>query len=108
MSESLAGRVAVITGGASGLGLAFSEALAAEGAAVVMADLDETKGKAAADKIAATGQSATFFRADISEREDARALIDAAIQKHGRIDILINNAGVQHIAPIHEFPEDQW
>ena len=108
MSSSLTGRVAIITGAASGLGLAFARALAAEGATITLADLDEGKGKAAAQSIAAMGQPAIFCRADISQRADARELIDATIREFGRIDILINNAGLQHVCPIHEFPEDKW
>lgn len=108
MSQSLAGRSAIITGAASGLGLAFAEALAAEGASVAIADLDEAKGQAAAHKIAVTGQTAIYCRADISKREDARALIDLAVRQFGRIDFLINNAGLQHICPIDEFPEEKW
>lgn len=108
MSQSLAGRVAIITGAASGLGLAFAEALAAEGASVVIADLDEAKGKAVAQKLVAAGQPAIFCRADISKREDARALIDAAVGHFGRIDFLINNAGLQYVCPIVDFPEDKW
>ena len=108
MGQSLAGRFAIITGAASGLGLAFAEALAAEGAGVALADLDEAKGKTAAQKIVAAGQTAIFCRADISKREDARALINMTAHEFGRIDFLINNAGLQYICPIHEFPEDQW
>jgi 3-hydroxybutyrate dehydrogenase len=108
MGESLAGRVAIVTGAASGLGLAFSQALAAEGTAVVLADFNEEKGMVAAQKIGDTGQKATFFQADISKRASARGLVDAAVAQYGRVDILINNAGIQHISPIHDFPEDEW
>src|SRR5207253_11207775 len=85
-----------------------AEALATEGTAVAIADIDEAKGNAAAQKLANAGQTAIFCRGDISKPEDARALIDAAVRRFGRIDILINNAGLQHICPIHEFPEDMW
>lgn len=108
MNQALTGRVAIITGAASGLGLAFAEALAAEGAAVVMADVDEAKGKAAAEKITTTGKTAIFCRSDISRAEEARALVDEAVRQFGRVDVLINNAGLQYISPIHEFPEYQW
>lgn len=108
MVQSLAGRVAIVTGGASGLGLAFSEALAAEGVRVVVCDVNESKGNAAAQNIDPAGLGAVFVRADVSQRADAQALVDAAIRRFGRIDFLINNAGIQHIAPIHQFPEDEW
>ncbi len=108
MSESLEERVAVITGAASGMGLAFAEALSSQGASVVIGDLDVAAGGAAAERIAARGHRALFLKADISKRQDARGLIEDTIAKFGRIDILINNAGVQHVSPIHEFDEDKW
>ncbi len=108
MSESLQGRVVVITGAASGMGLAFAEALSSRGASVVIGDLDEVGGQAAAEKISAAGRMALFHKADISKRQEARGLIDTAVARFGRIDILINNAGIQHVSPIHEFDEDRW
>jgi 3-hydroxybutyrate dehydrogenase len=108
MAQELTGRVAVITGAASGMGLAFAETMAAGGASVVLADLDEVKGRTAADKINAAGQAALFCRADIAKRDDAAALVDTAVRHFARLDILINNAGLQYLAPIHEFPEDKW
>lgn len=108
MGQSLAGRVAIVTGGAGGLGLAFSEALAAEGVRVLLTDLNESKGNAAAQGIDPAGRRAVFCRADVSRRADARAIVDTAMGRFGQIDIVINNAGIQHIAPIHEFPEDEW
>ncbi|HEV2350349.1 MAG TPA: 3-hydroxybutyrate dehydrogenase [Terriglobia bacterium] len=108
MSENLKGKVAIITGAASGLGLAFSEALAAQGAKVVLADLNESAGNGAADKIAATGAACFFSKTDVSKSQEARALVEATMAKFGRLDILINNAGIQHLAPIHEFDETQW
>lgn len=108
MDNSFEGRVAVITGAASGMGLAFAEALSSKGVNVMIADLDEAAGRNAAAKISATGRAAAFQGADISKRQEARGLIDAAMARFGRIDILINNAGIQHISPIHEFDEDKW
>lgn len=108
MYESLKGKSAVITGAASGLGLAFAEALAGQGCHVALADLNEDAGKAAAAKISATGANCFFHKTDVSIGRDARALIDATMAKFGRLDILINNAGIQHLAPIHEFDETQW
>jgi 3-hydroxybutyrate dehydrogenase len=108
MSEGLKGKVAVITGAASGMGLAFAEALAGNGCPIALADLDEAAGARAAEKIAATGANCFFHKTDVSSGRDARALIEATMEKFGRLDILINNAGIQHLAPIHEFDETQW
>jgi 3-hydroxybutyrate dehydrogenase len=98
----LAGRVAVVTGAASGLGKAIAERLAADGAQLVIADV--------ADNGAEVAQTigATFVRADAASRADCKRLIEAAHERHGRVDILVNNAGFQHVAPIEEFPEDTW
>lgn len=108
MYESLRGKAAVITGAASGMGLAFAEALAGQACHVALADLDEAAGKAAAQKISATGAKCFFHKTDVSSGQDARALMQATMEKFGRIDILINNAGFQHMAPIHEFDEEKW
>ncbi len=104
----LNGRVGIVTGGASGIGLAIAEAFAKEGANVAIADLDEEGGKKAADGIQKLGREAIFVKANISKREDCRRLIDETVRKFGRIDILVNNAGIQYVAPITDFPEDKW
>lgn len=96
-------RTALVTGAASGIGLAVSQALAADGVKVVMADLNQATGQAEADKI-----GGLFVKADLSRQADCRALVDAALAKFGRVDILVNNAGIQHVAPIEEFPEEKW
>lgn len=108
MSEKLKGKSAIITGAASGMGLAFAEALAEQGALVALADLDPAAGKLAVQKLSATGANCFFHQTDVSSSRDARALIDATMGKFGRLDILINNAGIQHLAPIHEYEEEQW
>ena len=96
-------RTAIVTGAASGIGLAVSQALAADGVQVVMADLNQAAGQAEADKI-----GALFVQADLSKQADCRALVDAALAKYGRVDILVNNAGIQHVSPIEDFPEEKW
>ena len=96
-------RTAIVTGAASGIGLAVSQALAAGGIRVVMADLNEVAGQAAAEKI-----GALFVRADLSRQADCRGLVDAALARFGRVDILVNNAGIQHVAPVDDFPVARW
>ena len=96
-------KVAVVTGGASGIGRAIAADLAAQGAQVVVADLDEREGNAFASNI-----GGMFQRTDVSSRDDCRTLIESTVREYGAVDILVNNAGLQHVAPIEEFPEEKW
>ncbi len=85
----LVGRTAVVTGGASGIGLATSRRLASEGATVVIADVDGTSGKAVADEL-----GGLFVQADVTSAGDVDALFAAAFALHGRLDVAFNNAGI--------------
>lgn len=96
-------RIAVVTGAASGIGLAVAQALAADGVKVVMADINQEVGIAEAAKI-----GGLFVKADLSQRSDCKNLIEVTLARFGRIDILVNNAGIQHVSPIEDFPEDKW
>lgn len=100
MSEQ---QVALITGGASGIGLAAAESLAASGRLVAVADVNREAGEAAAMRL-----GGTFFQADLSTRAGCKALTDGVLAKYGHCDILVNNAGIQHVSPIEDFPEDKW
>lgn len=100
----LTGKAALVTGAASGIGRAVAEDLAAHGARVLLADLDDVHGQTIADGLS----GALFQRADVTSREDCRALVARADREWGGVDILINNAGVQHVAPVEDFPEDRW
>jgi 3-hydroxybutyrate dehydrogenase len=103
-SLDLSGKVALITGAASGIGRAIAEDLAAHGACLLLADLNAEQGQTVASSLPYT----LFQRADITSRDECRALVDRADREWGGVDILINNAGVQHVAPVEEFPEDRW
>ena len=96
-------RVAIVTGGASGIGRAIVEGLADSGDRVVVADLNETEGKEFTDTI-----GGHFVKADLSLRADCKRLVDETLSHYGEVHILINNAGIQHIDPIEVFPEDTW
>jgi 3-hydroxybutyrate dehydrogenase len=96
-------KTAIVTGAASGIGLACAERLAREGHQVVLADLNENLGAEHARRL-----GGTFVAADLSKREGCRKLADEALAVYGTVHILVNNAGYQHVAPIAEFPEDRW
>jgi NAD(P)-dependent dehydrogenase (short-subunit alcohol dehydrogenase family) len=90
----LADKVALITGAGSGMGRVAAQMFAAEGARVVVVDFDEAAGRETADSVQAAGGEASFVRADVSDEADARAMVDHAVERYGRIDVLYNNAGV--------------
>ncbi|MCC6195315.1 MAG: SDR family oxidoreductase [Burkholderiales bacterium] len=88
----LPGKVAIVTGGGAGIGRATAERFSEEGARVVIADLDETAGRAALATIVGAGRDAIFVKTDISLEEDARELIDRSLAAYARVDVLVNNA----------------
>jgi len=98
-------KVAVITGAASGIGAATARLLAREGAHVVLADISDEGGRTLA---AALGPTAMAVVCDVSKEADVSALIRAAVDAHGRIDILFNNAGIGSFGNSVELPPDQW
>ena len=108
MPISLEGKAAVVTGAASGIGLAVAESLAQAGIRVVVADLDRESGERAASQIVRQGGVARFHPTDVQQADDVRGLMAQALEWFGRLDILVNNAGLQHVAPIIEFPEERW
>ncbi len=87
----LQNRIALVTGGAAGIGKATAMRFAEEGAKVVIADLNESAGRALA---ATLGPDAAFYRVNVADRNDVQAWIDAVVKRYGRIDVLVNNAGI--------------
>jgi 3-oxoacyl-[acyl-carrier protein] reductase len=92
----LAGKVAVVTGGAQGIGLAIGRRFGAEGAAVVVADVDEERGEAAAASLRGGGVQALFVATDVSHAGQVARLFTRALAAFGQVDILVNNAGLVH------------
>jgi len=109
MSEKrLAGKIALVTGGARGIGRAISERLAAEGATIAIVDILQDVAQKTADEFKAKGWEAAAFAADVSKPADADNTIKAVIEKFGKLDILINNAGITRDTLIMRMSESDW
>ncbi len=110
MSKSLAGKTALITGSTSGIGLAYAKALAGEGANVVIngfGDKDAIeKERLGLEEL--SGAKALYSGHDLTKQEEIEAMMAEAAATFGGVDILINNAGTQHVAPVEDFPVDKW
>jgi NAD(P)-dependent dehydrogenase (short-subunit alcohol dehydrogenase family) len=104
----LDGKVAVVTGGAHGIGRASAKAFAAEGARVAIGDVDEPDGKACAEEIVDAAGDAVFVRTDVTSMDDVRALVGAAVERWGRLDVMFNNVGVAISGSAGEMSEDEW
>ncbi|MEG9529838.1 3-hydroxybutyrate dehydrogenase [Mannheimia bovis] len=99
----MAKRTALVTGAASGIGLAVCESLATEDLNIVMVDVNEEALKEHSSRL-----GAVYIQADLSKREGCKAAVDFAAEKFGGVDILVNVAGIQNVAAIEDFPEDKW
>ncbi len=100
----LTDKVALVTGAASGIGLAIARDLVQQGAHVILTDVDTERGQAEAARLA----NARFISSDLSDPTAIQRLMDAVQNDEGKVDILVNNAGIQHVAPIVEFPMEKW
>jgi 3alpha(or 20beta)-hydroxysteroid dehydrogenase len=108
MTARLAGKSALITGGARGQGAAHGRRLAEEGAAVILGDILEEAGEAHAHELRAAGHAAHFLPLDVTAPEDWSAAVRAAEARFGQLDVLVNNAGVVRVAAIVDETDDGW
>jgi NAD(P)-dependent dehydrogenase (short-subunit alcohol dehydrogenase family) len=100
---SLRDRVAVVTGGGQSLGLAISRALRGAGARLVIAEVNDETGSDAAEEL-----EGTFVHTDVTDPASVRDMVEMVLEEHGRIDVLVNNAGIVHNIPSEEVPDKEW
>jgi len=105
---SLADRVAIVTGSARGLGQTLAAGLAAQGARVVLCDLNVEGARQAAERIVANGGQAAATAVDVADRESCDALVRFAVAQFGRVDVLVNNAGIDVIEPVPDVSPEGW
>jgi len=107
METGLKGKVVIITGGGGGIGLACALAFAAEGARVVVADVNAAAAERAAREVGA-GEQAIAARVDVTSPESIQSMFDAALAAFGRVDVLVNGAGILHRTPIDDLTVEEW
>ncbi|MCY3540144.1 MAG: glucose 1-dehydrogenase [bacterium] len=108
MSGRLSGKVAVVTGAGQGIGAAIARLFAEEGARLVLADLAGERVAVVAKEIVSNGGKAEAVRADVTSDSDCRAMIEAGVERYGRLDILVNNAGIAGKGTVTEVTEEFW
>ncbi|PAQ15315.1 3-hydroxybutyrate dehydrogenase [Bacillaceae bacterium SAOS 7] len=104
----LTGKVALVTGSASGIGLEVARALAKEGAKVIIADLKEEAAKAAAEQLKVQGFDVAAVACDVTNEQQVQDCLQFAVDQFGTVDILVNNAGLQHVAPLEQFSTEKF
>lgn len=104
----LTGKVAIVTGGAMGIGLGIVERLTKSGAKVLIADMNEEEAQKSADKLCGEGFEVKSIKVDVSNKADVDAMVEAAISQFGGLDILVNNAGIYPFKPFMELTEEDW
>jgi NADP-dependent 3-hydroxy acid dehydrogenase YdfG len=108
MSNGIEGKVVVVTGASSGLGEATARFLSAQGASVVLGARRVDRIQSLADELTASGGKALAVATDVTQRDQVQKLVDAAVQTYGRVDVIINNAGLMPQAPLERLKVDEW
>ncbi|HYP32084.1 MAG TPA: SDR family oxidoreductase, partial [Burkholderiaceae bacterium] len=108
MSNNIEGKVVVITGGSSGLGEAAARHLSAAGATIVLGARRVERMQALTSELAAEGRKAAFLATDVTDRAQVGKLVDLAVEKFGRIDVMLNNAGLMPSSPLERLKVDDW
>ncbi|MEC1395183.1 3-hydroxybutyrate dehydrogenase [Bacillus velezensis] len=108
MHSLLIEKTAVVTGAAGGIGLEIAKKFAREGAAVIISDVNEQAGKEAAARLTDEDCEAVSITCDVTNEKQVADMLQTVEKQFGRLDILVNNAGIQHVAPIEEFPTEQF
>jgi NADP-dependent 3-hydroxy acid dehydrogenase YdfG len=108
MSNEIAGKIVLITGGSTGLGAETARLLAARGAVVAVAARRKDKLDAVVAEIEAAGGSASAYALDVTDKRQVAAVVDAIVADHGRLDVLVNNAGLMPIRPMSEVNTEEW
>lgn len=106
--KRLENKTAIITGGAQGIGKATSEKFAAEGAYVIVWDVDENKGNAFVNDLTSGGMKAKFMKVNVAKYEEVAAAVETIISETGKIDVLVNNAGILRDATLVKMTPEQW
>ena len=108
MSKRFEGKVAIVTGGAQGIGAAIAARLASEGAAVAVADLTAERGAETVESIVKDGGRAVAYGADVSRTADVQTLVAAVVAEFGRVDVLVNNAGITRDNLLFKMTDEDW
>lgn len=108
MTDNISGKVIIITGASSGMGAAAARHLAAKGASITIGARRSDQLKQIASDITSAGGKATAVVTDVTKRDDLRKLVDTAFETYGRVDVLINNAGVMPLSPLERLKVDEW
>ena len=108
MSDNIEGKIVVITGASSGLGEATARFLSAQGASVVLGARRVDRIQSLAEELTGSGGKALAVAMDVTRRDQVKSLVDAAVEAHGRVDVMINNAGLMPQAPLERLKVDEW